>query len=642
MIIRLARSASFHENQVSGLNVTAPYTRLKSRGTDISSGTCEWVLGHEKYKHWRDNSTPNLLFVTAEPGCGKTVLSKYLVDVLGSSPDGRLVCYYFFKVDSAPQRSIVQAFRALVTQLMSQNRALIEIILSNHLWYDQLDTITTQASTLWEILLACVKACAKEVNFVIDALDECDSGDRQCLIETLNEFYREARNDGVILKVLVTGRPYFNVEFKFQDLIAELPLESHLAGEDASIGGEMGLVIKSQVHSMRLDQHVKDFLIERLLVFQDKTRTYLLLHLIFENIRNNPDLKHANERKLTRLIDSLPTTVFDAYEQFLERCIDRAQADVLLRIVLAAYEPLTTAEVNIAFAIARNADEDFEGASHSAFEDELQPAEDFRVTMRSVCGLFVTIIDDRVYLIHQTARDFLLTTEPSGMNMGLSSQPRWQHSMDLRTCHLLLTRICILYLLFDEFGTEWEQFSTDMFYRLRCTPRQDEGNILTFMTRYPFLEYISKYFLDHLTSSLDVPILTKHAPKVLERQGQRLCTLALTRIWSMGYSNSQSLRDLFEESLSGVREYAPGRQYLGHAAGLLSPHDVCAIVLEASADVSNCLVRLDRYRQRRRMELTYDRPPSPRPRSLNPIDFASLQEGEEGLSTEDYIAWRLP
>lgn len=37
-------------------------------------------------------------------------------------------------------------------------------------------------------------------------------------------------------------------------------------------------------------------------------------------------------------------------------------------------------------------------------------------------------------------------------------------------------------------------------------------------------------------------------------------------------------------------------------------------------------------------------PGSPRHRSgmMTPGDFASLQEGREGLSTEDYIAWKLP
>lgn len=37
-------------------------------------------------------------------------------------------------------------------------------------------------------------------------------------------------------------------------------------------------------------------------------------------------------------------------------------------------------------------------------------------------------------------------------------------------------------------------------------------------------------------------------------------------------------------------------------------------------------------------------PGSPKDRSgvMTPGDFASLQEGLEGLSTEDYIAWKLP
>ena len=37
-------------------------------------------------------------------------------------------------------------------------------------------------------------------------------------------------------------------------------------------------------------------------------------------------------------------------------------------------------------------------------------------------------------------------------------------------------------------------------------------------------------------------------------------------------------------------------------------------------------------------------PGSPRDPSgmMTPGDFASLQEGREGLSTEDYIAWKLP
>lgn len=37
-------------------------------------------------------------------------------------------------------------------------------------------------------------------------------------------------------------------------------------------------------------------------------------------------------------------------------------------------------------------------------------------------------------------------------------------------------------------------------------------------------------------------------------------------------------------------------------------------------------------------------PGSPRDRTgmMTPGDFASLQEGREGLSTDDYVSWKLP
>ena len=45
-----------------------------------------------------------------------------------------------------------------------------------------------------------------------------------------------------------------------------------------------------------------------------------------------------------------------------------------------------------------------------------------------------------------------------------------------------------------------------------------------------------------------------------------------------------------------------------------------------------------------KLQRPFSMPGSPRARSgmMTPGDFASLQEGKEGLSTEDYIAWKLP
>jgi ankyrin repeat domain-containing protein 50 len=44
------------------------------------AGTCEWFLNDDRFRKWRESSTSSILWVSAGPGCGKSVLSRALVD----------------------------------------------------------------------------------------------------------------------------------------------------------------------------------------------------------------------------------------------------------------------------------------------------------------------------------------------------------------------------------------------------------------------------------------------------------------------------------------------------------------------------------------------------------------------------------
>lgn len=43
-----------------------------------------------------------------------------------------------------------------------------------------------------------------------------------------------------------------------------------------------------------------------------------------------------------------------------------------------------------------------------ADDPDLVPEESFRTTVRELCGLLVSIRDSTIYLIHQTAKEFLV------------------------------------------------------------------------------------------------------------------------------------------------------------------------------------------------------------------------------------------
>ncbi|OCK72803.1 hypothetical protein K432DRAFT_272316, partial [Lepidopterella palustris CBS 459.81] len=71
-------------------------------------------------------------------------------------------------------------------------------------------------------------------------------------------------------------------------------------------------------------------------------------------------------------------------------------------IIVAAVRPLTLKEINIALAIKDHY------RLHEGLNIKLKNEARIVIIIRNLCGLFVMIIDQKVYLIHQTAKEFLV------------------------------------------------------------------------------------------------------------------------------------------------------------------------------------------------------------------------------------------
>ena len=56
----------------------SPYRDRKERNPDRVLGTCEWFIAHELFRDWQESKSSRMLWVSADPGCGKSVLAKYL------------------------------------------------------------------------------------------------------------------------------------------------------------------------------------------------------------------------------------------------------------------------------------------------------------------------------------------------------------------------------------------------------------------------------------------------------------------------------------------------------------------------------------------------------------------------------------
>ena len=307
--------------------------------------------------------------------------------------------------------------------------------------------------------------------FVLDALDECERKDQKDLIRRLKglECHEESQVSTHHLKVLVTSRPYFNIENEFRELIENIP-GIRLPTEKLStqLQSEMNHVVHTRMSKLGpriVRETIREELLSGMLVTEN--RTYLWLDLIFKIIEEMPRI---DRQAVKSLFKDLPTTVDDVYNSILRKATDQAQAKKLLQIIVAATRPLSLDEVGVALAIAEET---------QCYEDlELQRGEQLAIAVRNTCGLFVHIVDETVFLIHQSAKDFLVSLSEEVSPIESS----WKYSISVSESALLLTSICIRFLYLKDFGKK------------QAPPIRNAEDLCS---SYDFLEYSANNWAAH-------------------------------------------------------------------------------------------------------------------------------------------------
>lgn len=473
--VQLFRQSNSYENQ-------------KNRTPKRVLETGKWFLENDKFLDWRENEGPDLLWLSAKPGSGKSVLAKTIIDeglATLSHQKQSAVCYFFFKDISPYQRSALSAISAILHQLFSAFPSLVKHALVPyglngkellHL-FNEMFGILCQAAT---------DPTVGQVVCVLDALDECSDDDRFSLIEAITNFYHETKNASSVdnqpkLKFLITSRPYSHIHSQLHDLIKETPT-IHLSGDHESekIKSEIDLVIDVNVPKLAaergFDEEATKHLLEELHTVDN--RTYLWLSLIMDEIRLSE--RPANKRELQKIISGLPRSLIDAYDAILKRCRHPDLARQLLHIILAAREPLTVDDMKIATALAS----DFEYRSYD--EIGIERSDAFEMRIKNACGLMVTIEDGSVFLIHQTAKEYLIKDDDATQN-----SETWKHSFSPLDSEILLAKICITLLSFTCFSET----------SLTVDDDDDDDEIHMGVTEYaknhPFLKYGAMNWMEH-------------------------------------------------------------------------------------------------------------------------------------------------
>ncbi|KAM0270235.1 hypothetical protein ACHAQH_009517 [Verticillium albo-atrum] len=439
-----------------------------------------------KFLEWLDSAS-GIIWVSAGPGCGKSVLAKALIDEqrLSKTPEKTTVCYFFFKAGEERRTGSSDALSAVLHQLFDAKRGSELIQYAKDPFTSYGEKLRNNFHQLWDILTNCAKSPnAGEIVCALDALDECDETGRKEILMKLKAFDKAQSR----LKFLITGRPYDHLEDEFKGL-SEKGVCIQLDGDDKSeeIGEEINLVIDHKVNIIA--EHWEHFGVEHRQQLSERlkemeNRTYLWLHLTMDIIEKRRS-KYRKYSSIKRLLEQLPLDAFEAYEKILNHSQDKAKAKCLLQIILTAKRPLTLQELNHCFALQEEQFGENISYTYDDLQAELEPSMTFAGTVRNLCGLFISVHDGKASFIHKTARDFLVTASES-------QTAAWQGKVRLASAHNVMFLSCVRLMSLQDFDV----LAEDLLVQKK--PWKDLP--LEADKVLPFMSYAVSYWTDHYNS----------------------------------------------------------------------------------------------------------------------------------------------
>ena len=193
-------------------------------------GSGQWLLDHDRYRHWRNTSSSTILLLHGIMGCGKTSLASAVVDSFLHESSGKVlsapIAYFYCARNSAEaERSnpdgIMRSILRQLTVSDGSSSTVHERILEE---YERRQAVAkVNGFEITELQAAdCLKlildtTAANPATIVIDAVDEIQPSSRHVLLSALTKIVQDSLS---VVKVFVTSRDDSNVYALLSNAVA--------------------------------------------------------------------------------------------------------------------------------------------------------------------------------------------------------------------------------------------------------------------------------------------------------------------------------------------------------------------------------------------------------------------------------------
>lgn len=209
---------------------------------DRFPGTAEWFQQDSEFLKWKDSGTTTLLWCIGNMGSGKTVLVSNIIAYLHSASDSsNVICFFFCRFDLG---ETLQA-RNILGSLARQALELLIALASQDILKSLIDeSQDLDAREIVEFLLPHLRP-DKRYFFIIDGIEDCESGEIHLLIQEIGKLCRKRTQ---ALNILVASRPELGTQL----------FRSYAPNSKVSLGGERTQADINQYIASTLDRCLAD------------------------------------------------------------------------------------------------------------------------------------------------------------------------------------------------------------------------------------------------------------------------------------------------------------------------------------------------------------------------------------------------
>jgi len=361
--------------------------RIEANKGGLLREAYRWVLETSDFQQWRTSQHSRLLWIKGDPGKGKTMLLCGIADELQNSlAKSALLSYFFCQATDSRINRATAVLRGLIYLLVDQQPSLVSHVQTS---YDKAGKALFEDANAWVALTKIFSSILQDPSLydtylIVDALDECVVD-----LPRLLDFIAQTSSVFPHVKWVVSSRNWPEIEKKLDTAMQKQSLCLELNTD--SVSTAVATFIQNKVHDLGEKNKYKS---ETQAVIQQHLSlnahgTFLWVALVCQELSN------LSGWRAVQKLEALPPGLNTLYQRMLDQIIASEDSELcmsVLAVISTVYRPITIEELVTLVKMPNGLDGEYEALAE----------------IIGYCRSFLVIRERTIFLVHQSAKDFLI------------------------------------------------------------------------------------------------------------------------------------------------------------------------------------------------------------------------------------------